>query len=50
MQVVSDAGPLHYLTLVGHADKHPVLYGAVAVPERVAVELSHPNTPRRCGC
>jgi predicted nucleic acid-binding protein len=45
MLVVSDAGPLHYLTLVGHVDKLPVLYGAVAIPESVASELSHPNTP-----
>ncbi len=45
MLVVSDAGPLHYLTLVGHADKLPVLYDAVAIPESVAKELSHANAP-----
>jgi predicted nucleic acid-binding protein len=45
MLVVSDAGPLHYLTLVGHVDKLPVLYGAVAIPESVASELSHQHTP-----
>ncbi len=45
MLVVSDAGPLHYLTLVGHVDKLPVLYGAVAIPESVAIELSHAKTP-----
>jgi predicted nucleic acid-binding protein len=45
MLVVSDAGPLHYLTLIGHVDKLPALYGAVALPESVASELSHPNTP-----
>jgi predicted nucleic acid-binding protein len=45
MLVVSDAGPLHYLSLLGHVDKLPVLYVSVAIPESVASELSHPNTP-----
>ena len=45
MLVVSDAGPLHYLTLIRHVDKLPLLYGAVAIPESVASELSHANTP-----
>jgi len=45
MLVVSDAGPVHYLTLIGHVDILPALYGAIAVPESVASELSHPNTP-----
>ena len=45
MLVVSDAGPLHYLTLVGHVDILHALYGTVVLPESVAGELSHPNTP-----
>ena len=45
MLVVSDAGPLHYLTLIAHVDKLPALYGAAAMPESVASELSHDNTP-----
>lgn len=45
MLVVSDTGPIRYLALIGHVDKLPVLYGAVAIPDSVARELSHPNTP-----
>jgi len=45
MLVGSDAGPLHYLTLIGHVDKLPSLYNTVAIPESVASELSHANTP-----
>ena len=45
MLVVSDAGPLHYLTLIARVDKLPALYGAAAMPESVASELSHDNTP-----
>ncbi|NLY01115.1 MAG: DUF3368 domain-containing protein [Rhodopirellula sp.] len=45
MLVVSDTGPLRYLALIGHVDKLPLLYGAVPIPESVARELSHPNTP-----
>lgn len=45
MLVVSDAGPVRYLTLIGHIEKLHVLYGDVAIPEGVARELSHPNTP-----
>jgi len=45
MLVVSDTGPIRYLALIGHVDKLPVLYGAVAIPESVAKEFSHPNAP-----
>ncbi len=45
MLVVADTGPIRYLALIGHVDKLPLLYGAVAIPESVARELSHPNTP-----
>src|SRR5438046_2004739 len=46
MLVVSDTGPIHYLTLIGHVEKLPVLYGSVAIPQAVATELSHQNTPQ----
>jgi predicted nucleic acid-binding protein len=45
MLIVSDTGPIRYLAIIGHVDKLPLLYGAVAIPDGVARELSHPNTP-----
>jgi predicted nucleic acid-binding protein len=43
--VVADAGPLHYLLLVGHVDLLSALFGAVTVPMAVRAELLHPNAP-----
>ncbi|KAA5608642.1 DUF3368 domain-containing protein [Rhodovastum atsumiense] len=43
--VVADAGPLHYLVLIGHIEVLPRLFGAVSVPTTVADELRHPNAP-----
>ena len=43
--VVADAGPLHYLILIGQADLLPRLFGAIAVPATVADELGHPSAP-----
>lgn len=36
MIVVADAGPLHYLVLIGAVDVLPTLYSRVLVPETVA--------------
>jgi predicted nucleic acid-binding protein len=45
MIVVADAGPLHYLVLIGAVDVLQPLYGRVLVPEAVAGELQNTNTP-----
>ena len=43
--VISDASPLHYLILIGHAEVLRSLYAEVLIPETVAKELQHPATP-----
>src|SRR5438105_1302019 len=43
--VISDASPLHYLILIGHAEVLPSLYTEVLIPEAVAKELQQPATP-----
>jgi predicted nucleic acid-binding protein len=45
MIVVSDAGPLHYLILIGQIELLPNLYGQVVVPVTVVNELQHLHTP-----
>jgi|ERR1700733_12857453 predicted nucleic acid-binding protein len=45
MIVVADAGPLHYLVLIGAVDVLPPLYTRVLVPETVAAELQDAHTP-----
>jgi predicted nucleic acid-binding protein len=45
MIVVSDAGPIHYLVLIGQIELLPVLYGQVVVPVAVVNELQHLHTP-----
>lgn len=45
MRVVADAGPLHYLVLIGQIDVLPRLFANVAVPPVVRDELDRPNTP-----
>ena len=45
MIVVTDAGPLHYLVLIGAVGVSEALYDRVLVPEAVAWELQEPNTP-----
>lgn len=45
MIVVADAGPLHYLILLDHAELLHRFYGEVVVPDAVAAELSFPSTP-----
>ena len=47
MIVISDTGPLNYLTLIGHLDVLPTLYTSVIVPPAVVVELSRPSTPQK---
>ena len=44
--VVADAGPPHYLVLLGHVDVLPRLYGRVTVPAAVVGELTHPRAPQ----
>lgn len=45
MIVVADAGPLHYLVLIGAVDVLQPLYGLVFVPDAVARELQDARTP-----
>jgi len=45
MIVVSDAGPLHYLILIGQVELLPRLYEKVVVPANVVKELQHLSTP-----
>ena len=47
--VISDASPLHYLILIGHAEVLPALYTEVLIPEAVAKELQQPATPKSVG-
>ena len=44
---VSDAGPIHYLILIGHIDVLPKLFARIFVPSQVHVELSRPTTPAK---
>jgi predicted nucleic acid-binding protein len=43
--VISDASPVRYLVLIGHADVLPALYTEILIPEAVATELRQPATP-----
>jgi predicted nucleic acid-binding protein len=45
--VAADAGPLHYLVLIGHIDLIPMLFETVYVPSEVQDELSHSEAPPR---
>ncbi|MGA2540238.1 MAG: DUF3368 domain-containing protein [Verrucomicrobiota bacterium] len=45
MTIVSDTSPLCYLTLIGHADILPKLYGSVHITQKVLEELRHPDAP-----
>jgi predicted nucleic acid-binding protein len=46
MIVVADAGPLHYLVLIGAVDVLQPLYGRVLTPQTVAGELLDTNAPK----
>lgn len=43
--VIADAGPLHYLVLLGHSQVFPSLFGTILIPQAVASELAHANAP-----
>lgn len=45
MIVVADAGPLHYLILLDHAELLHRFYDEILVPDAVAIELSSPSAP-----
>jgi predicted nucleic acid-binding protein len=45
MLVIADASPLHYLVLITSTDILPVLFGRIVIPQAVAAELQHPQTP-----
>lgn len=45
MRAVSDAGPLHYLVLIGEVGVLPELVGDVLIPPEVHDELDRPRTP-----
>jgi predicted nucleic acid-binding protein len=45
MTVVADAGPLHYLVLIGAVNVLQPLYRRVLVPQTVARELQDTSTP-----
>ena len=45
MIVVSDTSPVCYLTLIGHPDVLPALFGRVEIPGAVASELSAADAP-----
>ncbi|MGD1090982.1 MAG: DUF3368 domain-containing protein [Bryobacteraceae bacterium] len=44
--VVADAGPPHYLVLIGYIDLIPALFETVFVPSEVQYELSRAEAPR----
>lgn len=45
MIIVSNTSPLCYLTLIGHAEVMPKLYGNVHTTQKVLEELRHPDAP-----
>jgi predicted nucleic acid-binding protein len=45
MTIVSNTTPLCYLTLIGHVEILPKLYGNIHVTQKVLEELRHPAAP-----
>lgn len=45
MIVVSDTGPLRYLSVLGCAELLPKLFGSVICPEAIIQECRHPKAP-----
>lgn len=45
MIVVSDTSPINYLTLIGHIDVLPQIFGVVVIPSAVLGELCAPKAP-----
>jgi predicted nucleic acid-binding protein len=43
--IVADAGPLHYLVLIGDIALLPILFEKVLTPQRVRDELAHKEAP-----
>jgi predicted nucleic acid-binding protein len=46
MLVVADSSPLVVLTMIGHIDKLPKLFGQVIIPPEVSAELHQSNRPQ----
>lgn len=46
MIIVSNTSPLCYLTLIGHAEILPKLYGSIHITQKVLEELRHPDAPQ----
>jgi predicted nucleic acid-binding protein len=46
MIVISDTTPLHYLIQIQAVSILEVMFSRVIIPQGVAEELSHPNTPK----
>ena len=45
MIVVADAGPLHYLILLGRSDLLRTLFSEIVIPQAVRKELEHASAP-----
>ena len=45
MTLVSNTSPLCYLTLIGHAEILPKLYGHIHITQKVLEELRHADAP-----
>jgi predicted nucleic acid-binding protein len=45
MIIVSNTTPLYYLTLIGHIEILPKLYGDIHITQKVLEELCHPAPP-----
>jgi predicted nucleic acid-binding protein len=45
MTIVSNTTPLSYLTLIGHVEILPKLYGNIHMTQKVLEELRHPDAP-----
>ena len=45
MIVVADTSPINYLSLIGHIDILPALYGQIVIPSTVQEEMLHPSAP-----
>ncbi len=43
--IISDASPIHYLTLIGETQILPALYARVIIPQKVYEEIRRPQTP-----
>jgi predicted nucleic acid-binding protein len=46
MLVVADSSPLVVLTMIGHVEKLPRLFGQVIIPPEVSVQVHPSNRPQ----